>query len=80
MATLSTSIKSLASLVDDSNVNEVVSKSKAAVIGTTDDKLKFICDNKEMLFKAIDLAKVFTGAKGDKLLDALRAVIEKLCA
>ena len=80
MATFSTSIKGLASVVDNADAAQIDSQSATAVAGSNDDKLKFICDNKQIIFKAIDLAKIFTGPKGDKILDTLKGVIESLCA
>jgi len=80
MATFSSCIKGLSTVIDNTNESEIDSESQAAVAGSNDDKLKFICDNKQIVFKAIDLAKIFTGPKGDKILDTLKSVIESLCA
>jgi hypothetical protein len=80
MATFSSTIKGLSTEVDNADAGTINSQSSVAIAGSNDDKLKFICDNKQIIFKAIDLAKVFTGAKGDKILDTLKAVIESLCA
>ena len=80
MATFSSSIKSLSTAVDNADVTQMDAQSATAVAGSNDDKLKFICDNKQIIFKAIDLAKIFTGPKGDKILDTLKGVIESLCA
>ena len=80
MATFSSSIKELSTVVDNADVDKIQSHSQSAVAGSNDDKLKFICDNKQLIFKAIDLAKIFTGSKGDKILDTLKSVIESLCA
>lgn len=80
MTTFSTSIKEFATEVENADLSTIALTSKSAVSGTSNDKLKFICDNKELLYKAIDIAKIFTGPKGDKLLDTLKSVIESLCA
>ncbi len=80
MATFSTSIKGLANVMDNADAAEIDSQSTKAIAGTNDDKLKFICDNKQIIFKIIELAKIFTGPKGDKILDTLKSVIESLCA
>ena len=80
MATFSSSIKGLSTAVDNADLDQIVSASASATTGSNDAKLKFICDNKQIIFKAIDIAKIFTGPKGDKILDTLKSVIESLCA
>jgi len=80
MATFSSSIKGLSTEVDNADAAAINSSANVAVAGSNADKLKFICDNKQIIFKAIDLAKIFTGPKGDKILDTLKGVIESLCA
>ena len=77
MSDFSKSIKSLNTTIDSVNLNAITTTSLTAL--SPNDKLKFICDNKELLFKAIDIAKIFTGAKGDAVLDALKKVIESIC-
>ena len=76
---LSTSVKELANVVDDSDHNQIESDSNAVTEAGNDQKIKFICDNKQIILKAVALAKVFTGKKGDKILDSLVAVINSLC-
>jgi len=61
MATFSSSIKGLSIVIDNTNESEINSQSQAAVAGSNEDKLKFICDNKQLIFKVIDLAKIFAG-------------------
>jgi hypothetical protein len=80
MTTLSTSIKDLATIIEKTDADQVSSKSRIAIVGSPGDKLKFICDNKEIIFKIINIAKIFTGPKGDKILDTLKEVIESLCS
>jgi hypothetical protein len=77
MSSFSQSIKNLNTVVDATNLDAIARSSAAAL--APGDKLKFICDNKELLFKAIDVAKIFTGSKGDAVLDALKKVIESIC-
>ena len=77
MNSFSQSIKNLNTAVDSTNLDVINRASTAAL--APGDKLKFICDNKELLFKAIEIAKIFTGSKGDAVLDALKKVIESLC-
>ncbi len=80
METFSSSIKNLSSVIEKADHAQIQASSATAVAGSGDDKLKFICDNKQIIFKAIDLAKIFTGDKGDKILDTLKSVIDSLCA
>lgn len=80
MNSFSTSIKNLSTTLEVVDQQKLKSQSEIAIAGTKDDKLKFICDNKQIIFKAIDLAKIFTGEKGDKLLDTLKSVIDSICA
>lgn len=80
MSTFSSAIKDLGTIVENSDIEQIKSQGKTAIAGTPGDKLKFICDNKEIIYKIINIAKIFTGPKGDKILDTLKSVIESLCA
>lgn len=75
MATFSEAIKNLNTSMEEVNVNGSTNVSALADA----DKMKFLCDHKDQINRALDLAKVFTGAKGDKLLDTVKSVIGSLC-
>ena len=80
MASFAQSIKSLNTAVESTDVKAVEATASNMSTLIDQDKIKFLCDNRDLLTKALDLAKIFTGAKGDKILDTVKDVINSLCA
>lgn len=79
MPTFSQSIKGLNTAIESTDIKAVEKAAANVKTLAIQDKVKFLCEHKEEINKALDLAKIFTGAKGDKILDTVKTVIASLC-
>jgi hypothetical protein len=79
MASFSQSVKSLNTSIETADIKGLETTAEKAASLNIQDKVKFLCAHRDQINKALDLAKIFTGAKGDKILNTVKEVIGSLC-